>query len=186
MPTLQKLPESASNLRLERPSAALAASFAAMRDAFVAAGTDQWTDAEVLAHQDPVAFAEMLCGWSEGRNLPDGWGPADAYWIVLGEVVVGQCDVRHPLTPRLQNVGGHIGYYVHPDHRNRGIATFALREALKVLAAKGETEALVTCAESNEPSICVIEKCGGHRIEDSTRGRRRYLIPLGQIDVLGS
>src|ERR1700730_17577178 len=172
-------PEPAANLQLERPCAGLAASFAAMRDAFLAAGNDQWTGTDSLAHQDPVAFAEMLCAWSEGRDLPDGWGPADAFWIVRDEVVVGQCDVRHPLTPHLRNVGGHIGYYVHPAYRNRGIATFALRAALKVLGAKGETEALVTCAESNAASIRVIEKCGGHRIADSSR--RRYIIPISNV-----
>jgi predicted acetyltransferase len=102
------------------------------------------------------------------------------YWVLLDDVVVGHCDVRHPLTSKLEKFGGHIGYHVHPDYRNRGIATYALREALKALAAKGETEALVTCAHDNMPSIRVIEKCGGVRIEDSMR--RRYLIPVENGD----
>jgi hypothetical protein len=56
---------SASPLRFERPSAVLADS-----------------------------FAERLRGWCEGRDLPEGWAPIDVFWIVEGEVVVGQCDVR--------------------------------------------------------------------------------------------
>ena len=38
-----------------------------------------------------------------------------------------------------------------------GIATFALRRALALLAAKGVREALVTCAESNVASARVIK-----------------------------
>jgi len=93
-------------------------------------------------------------------------------------VVVGECEVRHRLTPSLREFGGHIGYIVHPTHRNRGIATFALRRCLSVLADRGETEALVTCAASNSASARVIEKCCGRRIEDSASGRQRFCIAL--------
>jgi predicted acetyltransferase len=163
-------------MQVQRPSVALAVSFADMRDAFLSARDDRWTGVEKLAHHDPIAYVAMLCGWSEGKSLPEGWVPADAFWLVGGNKVVGQCVVRHQLTPQLKRIGGHIGYLVHPAHRNRGIATFALREALKVLAAKGVAEALLTCAESNGASARVIEKCGGRRIADSSH--RRYLIPL--------
>ena len=167
---------SSTSLRFERPSAEFAESFAAMRDAFVAAGEDQWTGQDQqIAHRDPVAYAEALRDWSEGRNLPPNRTPFDAFWIVIGDVVVGQCGVRHPLTPKLEAFGGHVGYDVHPGYRNRGIATFALRESLRFLAGKGVAKALVTCAHENAASIRVVEKCGGQRIEDTTR--RRYLVP---------
>jgi predicted acetyltransferase len=166
------------SLRFERPSAELAGSFAEMRDAFVSAGDDLWTaQDQEIAHRDPVAYAEALRGWSEGRNVPPNRTPFDAFWILLGDVVVGQCGVRHPLTPKLEAFGGHVGYDVHPAYRNKGIATFALREALKFLGSKGVAEALVTCAHDNAASIRVIEKCGGRRIEDTTR--RRYVVPTG-------
>jgi predicted acetyltransferase len=76
---------------------------------------------------------------------------------------------------QLEAFGGHVGYDVHPAHRNKGIATFALREALKFLGSKGVAEALITCAHDNAASIRVVEKCGGRRIEDTTR--RRYAVP---------
>jgi hypothetical protein len=44
---------------------------------------------------------------------------------------------RHPLTEHLKQYGGNIGYNVHPGYRNRGMATWALRAALQMLAAKG-------------------------------------------------
>lgn len=168
-------------LRFERPSAELADSFAAMRDAFMSVGEDPWTEQDqAIAHWDPVAYAEALRGWSEGRNLPPNRTPFDAFWILMGDVVVGQCGVRHPLTPKLEAFGGHVGYDVHPAYRNKGIATFALVKALEFLAGKGVAEALVTCAHDNAASIRVIEKCGGRRIEDTSR--RRYLVPTGLND----
>ena len=164
------------SLRFVRPSADLAGSFAAMRDAFLSVGEDHWTgEDQEIAHQDAVAYAEALRDWSEGRNLPPNRMPFDAFWIVKGDVVVAQCGVRHPLTPKLEAFGGNVSYEVHPTHRSRGIATFALREALAFLGSKGVAEALITCAHDNAASIRVIEKCGGRRIEDTTR--RRYLVP---------
>jgi aminoglycoside 6'-N-acetyltransferase len=97
--------------------------------------------------------------------------------VLLDDIVVAHCDIRHPLTPKLERFGGNIGYHVHPSYRNRGIATFALREALGILAGKGEAFALLTCAHDNVASIRTIEKCGGRRIADSMR--RRYVIPTG-------
>ena len=164
------------NLRLERVSVERVESFVAMRDAFLAAGENEWTGGAVIAHTNPVAYIETLRGWREGVGVPPGWGPAETFFIMQDDVVVGQCDVRYPITPALEQYGGHIGYHVHPQHRGRGIATFALREALDVLAAKGATEALLTCSHDNHASIRVIENCGGRRIADSSR--RRYVISI--------
>lgn len=175
---------STRGLRIKRPSAARAVSFAALRDACLAANArdDQWKGPHALAHDDPVAYAAILCDWAAGRNVPDGLVSADTFWVLRGDEVVAECDVRHRLTPKLRDFGGHIGYVVHPAHRNGGVATFALRECLKVLADLGESEALLTCDASNVASARVIEKCGGYRIEDSTTGRLRYRIPLSWPD----
>lgn len=148
-----------------------------MRDAFVSAGEDPWIGPRAIAHSDPLAYAMLLRGWAQGDDLPGGWVPSDEFWIVDDDLVLGECGVRHRLTPELWQLGGHIGYIVDPAYRNRGIATLALRECLKVLAAIGVAEALVTCDDTNAASARVIEKCGGRRIDDSGP-RRRYLIPL--------
>jgi predicted acetyltransferase len=165
-------------LTLKRVSAEFADAFVVMRDAFVAAGEDEWDGGAVIAHTDPIDYLETLRSWSDGKNLPPNWCPADCYLIFAEDVVVGQLDIRHPLTEHLKQYGGNIGYNVHPSYRNRGIATWALRAALGMLATKAITEALLTCAHDNAASIRVIEKCGGRRITDSTR--RRYLIPISK------
>lgn len=167
-------------LTLKRVSPEFADAFVVMRDAFSTAGEDEWSGGAVIAHHDPAAYLEILRSWSEGRNLPPKWGPAECYLIFFDDsIVVGQIDVRHPITEYLQEWGGHIGYHVHPGYRNRGVATWALRGALQILASKGVSEALLTCAHDNAASIRVIEKCGGRRIADSTR--RRYLIPIDAL-----
>ena len=165
-------------ISLRRVSAEFADAFVVMRDAFLAAGEDDWRGGAVIAHSDPAGYLETLRSWSEGKNLPPDWCPADCYLIFDEDVVIGQLDIRHPLTEHLKRYGGHIGYNVHPDYRNRGVATWALRTALEMIAAKGVTEALLTCAHDNVASVRVIEKCGGRRIADSTR--RRYLVPTAK------
>jgi predicted acetyltransferase len=162
------------SLTLQRANAEFVDAFVAMRDAFMTAGEDEWSGGAVIAHTDPAGYLETIRSWSDGKNLTPNWCPADCYLIFAGNVVVGQLDIRHPITEHLQQYGGNIGYHVHPAYRNRGIATWALREALDLVAAKGVTEALLTCAHDNAASIRVIEKCGGRRIADSPR--RRYLI----------
>jgi len=166
-------------LRLERPSAELASSVAAMRDACLVLGKDEWADRGVIAHTDPVKYTGLLCDWAEARNLPDCWVRADTFWLVEGDRVVAECDVRRELTPALRRGGGHIGYVVHPADRNRGLATFVLQRGLEMLAELGEAKALLTPVATNAASIRVIEKCGGLRIADSPGGRQRYVIALG-------
>jgi predicted acetyltransferase len=154
-------------------------SFTDFRDACVAAGEDEWPGARAVAHQDVHAYVGFLNEVAEAKNLPEGWVVSDTFWIVENETVVGELQIRHELTPFLSDVGGNIGYTVHPGYRSRGIATWALREALKLMAAHGEREAIVTCLQDNAASARVIEKCGGMRDADSvTDGRRRYIVRI--------
>lgn len=174
-------------LELRRPSPELAASFVEMRDAFLADGDDRWSPPKALevttiAHTDVIGYIHLVNDWAEGKNLPNGWVPADEFWIVKDGVVVGSVGIRHRLNDWLSKFGGHIGYDVHPAYRNQGIATAALKEALLLLAQRGEPEALVTCNDDNLASARVIEKCGGVRISDSPTAegvvKRRYVIAL--------
>ena len=75
--------------------------------------------------------------------------------------------IRHRLSPRLEQIGGHIGYKVRPACRNQGVATTALSLALQQVGWMGIERALVTCHADNRPSARVIEKCGGIRISDA-------------------
>lgn len=148
-------------------------------------GDNRWTDHRDLAHTDLNAYVDLLNNWSHGRLLPDGMVPADEFWIIDDDVVVGEIDVRRRLTPYLSEIGGQIGYLVHPEHRNRGVATFALRSALDILKNLGWREVVITCLDDNAASARVIEKCGGKRIADSKADwplRRRYIVYCESVE----
>ncbi|MGA8532714.1 MAG: GNAT family N-acetyltransferase [Candidatus Tumulicola sp.] len=171
------------NLELRQPCHELAASFVRLRDACLHIGEDEWRGRLVLAHTDVAAYIETLLRRNSGQEIAEDWVPwvpETTLWIVESNEVVGDVQLRHPLNEWLLQIGGNIGYGTHPGHRNQGIATFALREGLKLLAGMGVSEALATCRDDNVASIRVIENCGGVRIADSTaKGpkRLRYAIP---------
>lgn len=81
-------------------------------------GEDEWTGTDAVAHEDPAAYIKMLLGWSAGKNLPKNWGPVDVYWVLLDDVVVAHCDIRHPLNQKLNLFGYHVGRFGH-DHGGR-------------------------------------------------------------------
>jgi predicted acetyltransferase len=125
------------SLKLRQPSHDFAASFVQMRDACLRIGEDEWRGRHALAHTDVTAWIAVLNGRVRGKEMPEGWVPETQYWVVMGNVAVGDLELRHPLNDRLQQNGGNIGYGTHPDHRNKGIARFALHEGLKLLAGIG-------------------------------------------------
>jgi predicted acetyltransferase len=96
-------------------------------------------------------------------ELPPGFVPQTMYWMIAGDDrrAVGIVRVRHFLNERLQQAGGHIGYYVHPAHRRNGYATRALGFALDRLRELGVTRALLTVDPANTASARVILAHGG-------------------------
>lgn len=157
------------------------AEFAAMLEEYRAAGeTAVYKGHHAVAWQGYPAFYEFLSRMKFGAYPTPGIVPMDSYFIEENGRILGEVYIRHRLSPYLEKIGGHIGYKVRPSERNRGVATAALKLALRVLHAMQIAEALVTCADSNRASQRVIEKCGGRRIEDSPSAsgvERRYLVP---------
>ena len=147
-----------------------------------------------LAHED----FEFLLGWTgqnwkdylaeldrerRGVDLPGGWVPAT---FLVGDVaghIVGRVSIRHRLSARLAEVGGHIGYVTRPAFRGRGYATEMLRQSLAVAREVGVEQALLTCDDTNLTSAATIEKCGG-RLEavvaarDGVPAKRLYWIEI--------
>ncbi len=157
--------------------------FDEMLDEFRAAGElHVYTGNFAIAWEGYPAFYALLSRMKAGGYPRPEIVPMDSYFIEAEGRILGEVFIRRRLTPHLEQIGGHVGYKVRPSCRNQGVATAALRLALKKLAAMGVEQALVTCNTTNAASAKVIEKCGGLRIQDALMGdrvERRYWVPAG-------
>jgi predicted acetyltransferase len=128
----------------------------------------------------PEGFAryvrDLRAEAEEATPRPAGFVPATTLWWVDGAEYLGRLAIRHRLTPKLLDGGGHIGYDVRPSARRRGHATAMLRAALPIAAGLGIDRALVTCDADNVGSRKVIEACGGE-FEDQRGGKLRFWVP---------
>ncbi len=116
---------------------------------------------------------------ADATRRTEAFVPVTHLWAVTDEErFAGRISIRHALNDAFRVVGGHIGYDTVPSLRGRGIATEMLRQALPVARALGLTEVLVTCDDTNAPSILVIERNGGAlretRAIDPNRPLKRY------------
>src|SRR3954447_11106557 len=165
------------------PDVRLQPSWAEAVAEFVAAGSTQhgyglW-DFEPLETTEAgcrAAVEFLLAQADPATELPEGLVHCTYFWITEDDTFVGYLAIRHSLTPRLLEEGGHIGYSVRPSRRSRGHASRA--RALAVRRAReqlGRERVLVTCDDNNEASRRTIERCGGV-FEDERQGRLRYWI----------
>jgi predicted acetyltransferase len=157
--------------------------FAEMLEEFRAAGELHVYDGNfAIAWEGYAGLYELLARMKVGGYPRPDIVPMDSYFIESGGHILGEVYIRHRLTPHLEQIGGHIGYKVRPSARNQGVATAALRLALREMAALGVARALVTCNNTNAASAKVIERCAGQRIQDAVLGERierRYWIDTG-------
>lgn len=88
---------------------------------------------------------------------------------------LGRIAIRHRLTPKLRQFGGHIGYDVVPTARGKGHARRMLGLALPVARKLGIDRALLTCGLDNIASQKVIEANGGILDENATERLRFWI-----------
>jgi len=171
---------------LIRPTTRVHASFLAAMSESMAEGRGVPGDATTMGQEispyagrwaEPVVFGDYV-GWLCAQALeesprPAGFVPSTTLWWVSADEYLGRIVIRHRLTPRLRDYGGHIGYDVRPSARRRGHATAMLAAALPVAHALGIDPALVTCDEDNIASRKVIEANGG-TLEDQRGVKLRF------------
>ena len=132
------------------------------------------TPAGFAAYVDAV-LAERETPRQEGFVTSTTWwwcedpdGPEPEY--------LGRIAVRHRLTERLLQVGGHVGYDVRRSRRREGHATAMLAAVLPRARELGIDPSLVTCDVANTGSRRVVEACGGE-LEDERGGKLRFWVP---------
>jgi len=129
------------------------------------------------------AYVAQMRDYADGVNVPDGLVPATEYWLVRRGQILGRCNLRHRLTDALRDFGGHVGYAVRPSQRNRGYASFMLRQMLAEAKRRGIRRVLVTCDKDNGPSARVIEKHGGKLDSESFSAQSKRITRRYWIDV---
>jgi predicted acetyltransferase len=170
-------------LALVEPGPSHAAEFLAMAGELQAAGTPL-AGAEGLSAATVGAYIDRLKAVRAGTDLADGWVPMTTFWFVKdGTQVIGVSRLRHALTPRLQQVGGHIGYTIRPSARRKGYGASLLAHTLVEARALGLERVLLTCDADNLGSRAIIERNGGQldsEVPSPESGTlvRRYWIEL--------
>ena len=130
-------------------------------------------------------YLEVLADQERGVGIPPDHVPSIFLFAFVGGKIVGRISIRPSLNPRLERMGGHVGYVVVPEFRRKGYATVMLGLAIRICRDRfGLTQVLVTCDDDNIGSIKTIEKAGGvlENVVDGpdlVKPRRRYWIQTG-------
>lgn len=125
-----------------------------LAEAYAAARDDlrQWMPSASVEQEDAVRFVDACVEAFEA-------GQSYAYAIVIGEVVVGYCNLRPDAA---EPTVGSIAYWVRPEYRHRGIASATARwlaqTAFSISPAFVQVQAFVDSA--NRASCRVLEKAG--------------------------
>ena len=109
-----------------------------------------------------VCLPQMI-DWSRGENLPDGFVPETFLFLWEDDEIIGQFRIRHHLCPSLVEGGGHIGYFIRKDVRNRGFGKKGLLLTLeKARAVIPEDEIYLRVQKDNPASLRVMLFAGGY------------------------
>jgi predicted acetyltransferase len=172
------------NLTLIEPSLDFEADFLAMAREYLAAGAPREKPGYEEAMKDFAAYVRKQQDMARGLNLAPGLVPQTTFWLIHdGRAILAMSRLRHRLTPKLEQDGGHLGYGTRPSERRRGYGTLICALTLAKARALGLGRVLLTCNVDNAASARIIEKNGGVlqdlvRCEESGVLNRRYWIEL--------
>lgn len=113
----------------------------------------------------------------DSSNLPITYVSESVFWLIDNEEFIGKVNIRHQLTEKLKQTGGHIGYDIRPSKRSLGYGYNILRLALHEAKKLGINRALLTCDINNLLSKKIIEKNGGV-FQNQFDTKLRYWIEL--------
>ena len=127
-------------------------------------------------------FEEFLTTIHDDIELNGMGVNSHLFFLVENGRVLWAIQIRHHINhPNLLETGWHIGYGIRPSERGKWYATEMLRLALLEAKKLGLEKVLITCDDTNIPSIHVIEKNGGvfeRYAEKDGKKMRRYWITL--------
>jgi predicted acetyltransferase len=129
---------------------------------------DSWEDSSglsliygLIGGLDFNSYVKILNESRDGINLGPQEVPTTSLFAFFDGQIVGKISIRHHLNELLENRGGHVGFGVLSAFRGKGFAKQMLALSLDQCRKIGLKKILLTCEESNDPSIKVITQNGG-------------------------
>lgn len=120
-------------------------------------GPGQHEDGFGLTLDDEV---DSIAGFTAWVTRLSHDGQCTYWWITDDDEVLGGIALRHdshPLVPR----AGHVGFGIRPTARGRGLASWALGNALKEARQFGMEEVHAICETDNTASAKTLARHGG-------------------------
>lgn len=99
-----------------------------------------------LIRSDSLSKAKGLVGWKV---------PTNVYWLYVDGYPVGFGKLRHFLTDKLREEGGHVGYAIRPSQCNKGYGTILLKMIIEEAKKMNIDKILLTIRNDNTSSIKV-------------------------------
>lgn len=99
--------------------------------------------------------------------------PQHIYWLYINAVPVGMAKLRHYLTDKLKEDGGHGGYAIRSAYRNKGYGKLLMRLLIEQARELKINRLLLTVQNHNIPSIKVALANGG--IIEKVNEHRHYI-----------
>lgn len=89
--------------------------------------------------------------------------PATVYFSVRksDNRIIGTIQLRHSLTPELEESAGHIGYGIRPTERKKGYGRQQLMLVLDVARQMQIPRVMISCDKDNSASSSTAISCGG-------------------------
>lgn len=171
--------------RLVAPSAEYKDSYRALVAEFMSKGEELIPFTLSFPNENFEAFLAHLAGCERGIGIPADFVPHSTYWLVEHGEVVGVSSLRHRLTGKLLEEGGHVGYGIRPSKRGRGLGKAILGLTLREAARRGIDRALITCAKANAASAAVIAAQGGILESEAFVERRGEVVQRWWVDTRG-
>jgi predicted acetyltransferase len=147
-------------IRLREPTEGFRDEFLSLLQEHRSAG-ENVSNAE-LARTDFGAYVRHLHDRSQGRDLPAGYVPVTTFWLVKdNQMILGESQLRHSLTPDLETCWGHIGYRIRPSQRRKGYGILLLKLTLEKARGLDIQRVRMICDKDNIGSARIIERNGG-------------------------
>lgn len=118
-----------------------------------------------LFHQWRNTIFEGYARSASGIGLPAGYAPSSTFWALDGARMVAVINIRHSLTPVLEEYGGHVGITVRLPLRRQGYSRRLFPLALSQARSMGISPVLFTCTADNPASIAVLSAFSPLRTE---------------------